>query len=204
MTGSLSEKRFEKLSREYEDEQEDLENRIAELRSALESYSEDSGRAEKFLDIARRYTDFTELTPAMLNEFIDKIIVHEATGVGYSRRQKVEIFLNFIGDFHVPGQEETEPAPLDPVERQREVWRNYYHRHKEEINMEKARRYEAKKAAKLAALPIKTPEEIQSEKEEKLRKHREYQRNYQREWQRRRKEMKTVDKIEREKVVYRR
>ena len=42
----------------------------------------------------------------MLNEFIDKIIVHEATGGGYSRRQRVEIFLNFIGDFHVPGQDE--------------------------------------------------------------------------------------------------
>ncbi|MDR0651794.1 MAG: DUF4368 domain-containing protein, partial [Synergistaceae bacterium] len=147
VTGSLSEKRFEKLSSEYEDEQEDLETQIAELRIALERYSEDSGRAEKFLDIARRYTDFTELTPAMLNEFVDKIIVHEATGVGYSRRQRVEIFLNFIGNFDISGQEEAEPEPIDPVEHQREIWRNYYHRHKEEINMEKARRYEAKKAA---------------------------------------------------------
>ena len=201
VTGSLSQKRFEKLSSEYEEEQEGLETQIAELRSALEQYGEDSGRAEKFLEIAKRYTDFTELTPTMLNEFVDKILVHEAVGVGYNRTQRVEIFLNFIGDFHVPGQEELEPKQIDPVERQREVWRNYYHRHKEEIRIEKAERYEAKKAAKLAALPVKTPEEIQAEKEEKLRKHREYQRNYQREWQRRRKEMKTVDKIEREKVV---
>ena len=171
------------------------------MRTALERYGEDSGRAEKFLDIASRYTDFTELTPAMLNEFVDKIIVHEATGVGYSRRQRVEIFLNFIGDFNVPGYEEAEPQPIDPVEHQREIWRNYYHRHKEEINMEKTRRYEAKKAAKLSAIPVKTQEEIEAEKEEKLRKHREYQRNYQREWNRRRKETKTIDKIEHEKVI---
>jgi hypothetical protein len=201
VTGSLSEKRFEKLSGEYEDEQEDLENRIAELNAALESYNEDGDRAEKFLEIARRYTDFTELTPAMLNEFVDKIIVHEAVGVGYNRTQRVEIFLNFIGDFHIPGQEETVPEPIDPVERQRAVWRDYYHRHKEKIRIENAERAAAKKAAKLAAMPVKTPEEIQAEKEEKLRKHREYHRKYQREWRRGRKEAKTIDKIEREKVV---
>jgi hypothetical protein len=203
VTGALSPKRFEKLSGEYEDEQEGLESQIAELRAALDSYSEDSGRAEKFLDIARRYTDFTELTPAMLNEFVNKIVVHEAKGArqGYGRVQKVDIFLNFVGDFRVPGHEESEPEPIDPVERQREYWRAYYHSHKEEINMEKAMRYEAKKAAKLAAMPVKTPEEIQAEKEEKLRKHREYQRKYQREWQRRRKEKEAIDKIAQEKVV---
>jgi hypothetical protein len=201
VAGSLSEKRFEKLSGEYEDEQECLESQIAELNAALDHYSEDSGRAEKFLEIARRYTDFTELTPAMLNEFVDKIIVHEAAGVGYMRTQKVEIFLNFIGDFSVPGQEETVPEPVGPVEHQRAIWRAYYHRHKEKIRMEQAKRAGAKKAAKLAALPVKTPEEIEAEKEEKLRKHREYHRNYQREWQRGRKETKAIDKIEREKVV---
>jgi DNA invertase Pin-like site-specific DNA recombinase len=201
VAGSLSQKRFEKLSSEYEDEQEGLESQIAELRNALEQYSEDGGRAEKFLELTRRYTDFTELTPAMLNEFVDKIIVHEAVGVGYMRTQKVEIFLNFVGDFLVPGQEEAEPKPLDPVEHQREIWRNYYHRHKEEIRIEKARRAEAKKAEKLAALPVKTPEEIEAEKEEKLRKHREYHRKYQREWQLRRKEKEKIDKIGHEKVV---
>jgi hypothetical protein len=201
VTGSLSQKRFEKLSGEYEDEQEGLESQIAELSAALDRYGEDSGRAEKFLEIARRYTDFTELTPAMLNEFVDKIIVHEAVGVGYQRRQEVEIFLNFVGDFHVPGREEPEPEPLDPAERRREYWRAYYHSHKEKIHAEKAKRDEAKKSARLAAMPVKTPEEIRAEAEEKLRKHREYHRKYQREWQRRRKETKTIDKIEHERVV---
>jgi hypothetical protein len=193
--GSLSEKRFEKLSGEYENEQEGLESQIAELNAALGRYSDDSGRAEKFLEIARRYTDFTELTSAMLNEFVDKIIVHEASDASYSRTQRVDIFLNFIGDFSVPGQEETVPESINPVERQREYWRNYYHSHKEKIHMKQARRAEAKKAAKLAALPVKTPEEIQAKKKEKLRKHREYHRKYHREWRRRRKKRKLLTRL---------
>jgi hypothetical protein len=139
----------------------------------------------------------------MLNEFVEKIIVHEAVGErqGYGRFQKVEIVLNFIGKFHVPGYEEPEPKPYDPVERQREIWRNYYHRHKEEIRVDKAIRAEEKKRAKLAAMPVKTPEEIEAEHEEHLRKKREYQRNYQREWQRRRKEKDDIDKIANGKVI---
>jgi hypothetical protein len=137
----------------------------------------------------------------MLNEFVDKIIVHEAAGAGYSRTQKVEIFLNFIGDFHVPGQEEIVPKPIDPVEHQREIWRNYYHRHKEEIHAEKAKRDEAKKSAKLAAIPVKTPEEIEAEAKIRHERYKAYQREYQREWNKRRKETKAIDKIECEKVT---
>jgi hypothetical protein len=137
----------------------------------------------------------------MLNEFVDKIIVHEATGVGYTRRQRVEIFLNFIGKFDIPGQEEAEPEALDRAERRREYWRAYYHSHKEKINMEKDRRAEAKKAAKLAVMPAKTPEEIQAEKEDKLWRRREYHRKYQREWYHRRKGKEAIDKIEHEKVI---
>jgi hypothetical protein len=203
VTGALSPKRFEKLSSEYEDEQESLETQIAELRAALERYSEDSDKAEKFLELSRRYTDFTELTPAMLNEFVEKIIVHEAEGErqGYGRFQKVEIFLNFIGKFAVPGQEEADTEPFNPMERKRAYWREYYHLHKAKINEEKDKRAEEKKRAKLAAMPVKTPEEIEAEQEERLRKKREYQRNYQREWQRRRKEKETLDKTVREMVI---
>jgi hypothetical protein len=85
VTGSLSQKRFEKLSGEYEDEQEDLENQIAELRTTPERYSEDGGRAEKFLELIRRYTDFTELMPAMLNEFEEKRRKHREYHRNYQR-----------------------------------------------------------------------------------------------------------------------
>jgi hypothetical protein len=203
VTGALSPKRFEKLSSEYEEEQEHLETQIAELRAAIERYSEDGSRAEKFLELSRKYTDFTELTPAMLNEFVDKILVHEAEGTrkGYGRFQRVEIFLNFIGKFEVPGCEEAEPKPIDPVERRRECWRNYYHSHKEKIHVENAKRAAAKKAAKLAAMPVKTQEEIEAEAKARHERHKAYQREYQREWNKRRKEKERIDKIEREMVI---
>jgi hypothetical protein len=139
VSGRLSEKRFEILSGEYEDEQENLENQIAELRAALEHYKEDSGRAEKFLEIVRRYTDFTELTPAMLNEFVDKIVVHEAVRTNGRRTQQVNIFLNFVGklDIDLPRQEETEAEPFDPVEHKRAQWRKYYYKKRERMLAEK-------------------------------------------------------------------
>ncbi|MDR3230222.1 MAG: hypothetical protein LBT65_02185 [Synergistaceae bacterium] len=99
------------------------------------------------------------------------------------------------------GYEEATPELFDPVERRREYRRAYYHSHKEKIRVEKARRAEAKKVARVAALPVKTPEEIQAEKEEKLQEKREYQRKYQREWQHRRKEKEAIDKIAHEKVI---
>jgi hypothetical protein len=80
VTGSLSAKRFDTLSREYEDEQNELDEQISKLQTGLDRFSEDGEKAGKFIGIVRKYTDFTELTPAMLNEFVDKIIVHEAEG----------------------------------------------------------------------------------------------------------------------------
>jgi DNA invertase Pin-like site-specific DNA recombinase len=190
VAGSLSDKRFDVLSREYEDEQENLDRQIEELQAGLDRFSEDGDKADRFIKIVRKYTDFTELTPAMLNEFVQKIVVHEAEGKrqGYGRFQRVEIFLSFIGKFEVPGYEETKPKPFDPVEHQREIWRNHYHRHKAEINAEKARRAEEKKQAKLAAMPAKTPEEIEAEAIARKERYRAYQREYQREWNRRRKQ----------------
>jgi DNA invertase Pin-like site-specific DNA recombinase len=187
VAGSLSAKRFEILSREYEEEQEELERQIAELEAGLERFEEDGDRAEKFIEIVRRYTDFTELTATMLNEFVEKILVHEAEGArqGYQRFQKVEIYLNFIGRFDVPGQKKAEPEPFDPVEHQREIWRNYYYRYRDKIRARKTRQTEERKAAKLAAKAARSPEDIEAEVKAKWQKKRKYQREYQREWQRR-------------------
>jgi DNA invertase Pin-like site-specific DNA recombinase len=128
VTGSLSSKRFEILSREYENEQEELERQIAELQAGLERFEEDGDRADKFIGLVRRYTDFTELTATMLNEFVEKILVHEASRINNRRVQKVEIWLTFIGKFNVPGNEETEPEAFDPEEHKRAKWRAYYYR----------------------------------------------------------------------------
>jgi hypothetical protein len=171
VAGSLSPKRFEILSREYEDEQEELEHQITELRDGLNQFEKDGDRAEKFIKIVRRYTDFTELTASMLNEFVEKIVVHEPEGrrQGYGRVQKVEIYLNFIGKFNVPGIEEAEPKPLSPQEQKQEQKRAQrrarYRKNREKILAAKAKRDAEKRATKLAAMLDKTSEEEKIEAE---------------------------------------
>ena len=100
--GSLTEKRFEVLSAGYETEQEILERDCSKLRDEIERYVADNVRADKFVELVGRYKDFTELTPQMLNEFIEKIVVFECDKSTGERHQNVDIYLNFIGKFKVP------------------------------------------------------------------------------------------------------
>ena len=76
--GSLSAKRFEILTAEYEIEQEDLERQIAKLQAGLEVYDAESGNTEQFIKLVRKYTEIPELTPTILNEYIEKIVVLKA------------------------------------------------------------------------------------------------------------------------------
>ncbi len=101
-TGIIPDKHFERLLADYDSEQVNLESAIAELKTELDSFNCDSVRADKFIEMVKRYTDFSELTTPMVNEFIEKIIVHEATGGRKDRKQSVDIHLNFIGAFVVP------------------------------------------------------------------------------------------------------
>ena len=59
-------------------------------------------KTDKFIELVSRYTDFSELTTPMLNEFIEKVVVHEGEGRGNSRRQRIDIYLNFIGALKSP------------------------------------------------------------------------------------------------------
>ena len=93
VAGTLTEKRFAVLSKQYESEQETLEKRIAESEKELAQYSEDSMKAEKFIALVRKYTSFKELTPQMLNEYIEKIVVFEAERPRGQRNQRVDIYL---------------------------------------------------------------------------------------------------------------
>jgi hypothetical protein len=192
--GSLSAKRFEILSREYESEQESLETEIAETEAALAAFAEDTGKAERFIEIVRKYTDFSELTAAMLNEYVSKILVFEAEKINHRRKQRVEVHLNFIGQFNVPlDGEPAEEEPFDPIEHRRAQYRASYYKHRDEILAKKAAEREQAKAAKLAAAPIKTPEEIAAEEAARRERHREYQRNYQREWQKKKRAEQRAD-----------
>ena len=105
--GKLTDKRFELLSQEYEKEQTELEQSIETLQAELDSFNADSVRADKFIELVKKYTDFSELTPQMIAEYIEKIVVHEADKSSGERAQQVDIYLNFIGKFEVPAPEPT-------------------------------------------------------------------------------------------------
>ena len=101
-TGKIPDKHFERLLAEYDREQTALETEIEDLQAQIDSFNEDSTKADKFIAVVRRYTDFTELTTPMLNEFIEKVVVHEATGGRTDRKQKIDVYFNFVGQVELP------------------------------------------------------------------------------------------------------
>ena len=111
----ITEARFDVLSSEYESEQSELKERISADEKLLAEYSEDTENIGKFIELAQKYTDFTELTTPMINEFIDKIIVHAPEKIDGDRVQQVDIYLKFIGRFELP------PTELTPEEEKRQA-----------------------------------------------------------------------------------
>jgi hypothetical protein len=108
LLGKIPEKRFALLTGSYEQEQAELEEIINTDEAALETYMADNERINQFLALAKKYTDFSELTAPMINEFVEKIIVHQPVKIDGERSQEVEIHLRFIGNFQVPAEEPTE------------------------------------------------------------------------------------------------
>lgn len=128
--GRISEERFDTLLAEYEAEQKGLQSVISEAEESLHSYEEDTARVEQFLALAKRYTDFSELTTPMINEFIDKIIVHTPEKIDGDRVQEVDIYLKFIGKYELPAPELTaeEQAEQERLHKERIRSRERYRR----------------------------------------------------------------------------
>ena len=126
-TGKITESRFDMLIADYEREQAQINELIGTEEEQLTVYAEDTERIEDFLALARKYTDFTELTPQMIYEFIDKIVVHKGERIDDERTQEVEIFLKYIGKFDVPLPDPTpeEIAAQEKKKRQRAMHREY-------------------------------------------------------------------------------
>ena len=114
--GRIGEERFDTLLAGYEQEQAALRQSIAEGEFALGSFEQDTANVEHFLDLARKYTNFSELTTPMINEFIDKIVVHAPDKSTGDRVQEVDIYLKFIGKFDAPVPE---PTPEEIAEQER-------------------------------------------------------------------------------------
>lgn len=123
VSGRLPDTLFEQMLRDFEAELSDLTEIVSQDQQELERISRETINAEKFLSLVRKYTDFSELTPAMINEFVEKILVHQAQGKGASRIQEIEIFFNFVGKVDIPHKEveltEEEKAALAEQERRR-------------------------------------------------------------------------------------
>ena len=103
--GRISAERFDSLLADYEAEQKELDASVSDAEARIASFEEDTARAEQFLELTKKYTDFSELTTPMINEFIEKIIVHAPEKVDGDRVQQVDIYLSFIGQFELPAPE---------------------------------------------------------------------------------------------------
>lgn len=158
VSGGITEKRFEILYSGYEQEQLELEQSIASLQVELDGFEADGLRADQFIDLTKRYTDFSDLTPAMTNEFVDKVLVYEANKSPTGERvQRVDIYLNFIGKFDAP-MPEADPEVLAEQERQREhrakrreIERRYVQRKRQEAREQQALEQDQNQGAEQSA-----------------------------------------------------
>jgi len=140
--GKLSVARFEQLSAGYEREQEELKQQNAILQAELDAWSADSMKADGFIQLVRRYTNFEELTTPMLNEFIEKIVVYEADRSSGERVVDMDIYFNFIGKFDIPAEEPTpeevaaHEKRIQRLQKRREANRRYYAKKKAEMEQQ--------------------------------------------------------------------
>ena len=98
VTGKLTDERFDKLSATYEAEQAELKKSVESLSVIVEAAEVQAVNVKSFLKIVKKYTEPTELTPQLLHEFVEKIVVHEADKSSGHRVQRIDVHYNFIGE----------------------------------------------------------------------------------------------------------
>ena len=114
--GKLPDTRYKALDAQYAKEQDALEIEIAELEKAVTGYEQSQKSAEKFIALIDKYENFDTLTNTMLNEFVEKILVHERSQKGsQDTTQEIEIYFNFLGRYIPPS---LQPVPLTPEEQE--------------------------------------------------------------------------------------
>lgn len=99
LLGKISDERFVKLSQNYEEEQKQLQYSISDLTEKLARQQEDSLNISKFMARVSKYTELPELTVEIVNELIDKIVIHKPTGTKRNRVIQIDVYYNFIGKF---------------------------------------------------------------------------------------------------------
>ena len=157
--GRLPDARYAALDAQYAKEQEALSKEITELEKSVKGYDQGKRSAEKFIAMIDKYQDFDTMTTTMLNEFVEKILVHERDQKGrQDTGQEVEIYFNFVGNYIPPTLKAAEPTQEElEVLRQKEERREKLHRAYLQRKASGAqKRYEDKiKAAKKAEMDAK-------------------------------------------------
>ena len=152
--GKLPDERYAILDGQYSKEQKDLSAEIADMEAELSGYEEGRRSAEKFIALVDKYQNFEELTTYMLNEFVEKIVVHERDRKGsIETTQEVEIYFNFIGKYLPPHFGEVEMTPEEIEEmKKREARKDRLHQNylKRKANGKQQEYYERTKAKKKA------------------------------------------------------
>ena len=156
--GKLPDARYRALDAQYAKEQDALEIEITELEKAVTGYEQSQKSAEKFIALIDKYENFDTLTNTMLNEFVEKILVHERARKGsQDTTQEVEIYFNFVGRYIPPA---LQPVPLTPEEqeelrkkeeRKDRLHQNYLRRKANGKQKEWEKRYNAKRKAQVEA-----------------------------------------------------
>lgn len=101
-SGKLSDERFMMMTKRYDDEQLALKKKISALQAEIDADKRSKNSASTFLRTVKKYTHIEALTPTILNELVEKIVVHQAKGVGKGRTQQLDIHYNFIGILDTP------------------------------------------------------------------------------------------------------
>ena len=104
VSGKLSDDRFAKMSRRYEEEQKELSEKIKKLRSEIEKQSSRATSTDMFVSIVRKYTRARKLTPRMLNELVEKIEVYNAEKIDGEWVQRLRIHYNCVGEMNIPNE----------------------------------------------------------------------------------------------------
>lgn len=102
VSGRITDERFDFLAKSYEDEGNELKTKIQELKNALASSVQDEEKLSRFLKVVKSYTEIEELTPEILNSFIEKIYIGEAEKYDGRKMQEVEIIYKFVGAINLP------------------------------------------------------------------------------------------------------
>ena len=160
--GKLPDARYAALDAQYTKEQDELAGEIAELERVIAGHEKSRKSAEKFIALIDKYENFDTLTNTMLNEFVEKILVHERARKGsIETTQEVEIYFNFVGRYVPPhfGEVELTPEEQEALrkkeERKNKLHENYLRRkangkqkaYEDKVRAQKKAEIEAKKAA---------------------------------------------------------